>query len=724
MKRGRPDARKALLDGLFASLLGLALGIMGGTLLAERRGGAFATPEGLDRSTWNIVSPGLDQKVADPEVGRGTHVIGGALVIREHAFFRADVLVPADPRAVGRLVIALAPGSGDVRVVLRGSGAERPTFVRICDGGWSMGPTGQACTPSGAGPIELQIGEGRGLLVSEAGSTPIGMITPGPVELTTEGGEARITRLALYDTAGEPITEQDFAAAGPGRGVLWAGATLGGLLGAALAWALSRARGAADALAVLSWLAPPLLVIAPDGADWLQLTERLYFVEVAAWTLARGALALSLLPFAAQALLRVGLLRPRAGGGVGRVELAGWLALSAATTALGLRGLEAPHVWMGFFGLVFLLSPLRLLRSAGADARLALLQDLPAHGLIVGLGWGLGLLPAALYRGLCLLAGARSFAERGAGPATDQLALMGLLSIIGLEVGARSTFLDRAWDSARLSGDLAPTVAWRDPEPFWRDACGVTEGADGVIYVGGSSTGGAYQFVGEPDAFFPALVHRQLCGALPAGMGLRSTNFGDGGRDSFTIRRSLDKLLDRAPARLIVAYIGVNDLLGSNNTRTRKEREADLDRRSEAASHLAGWGARSRIITGVGLLLHPPQDLDRPPVADVPLPDAEENLRLIAAEAARRGARLLLLTELVSGELTSQLAPYAALEARLAAELDGVEYFDLRGAIGDVPDSELLVDRNHLSRAGSARVAAALAPIVVAELSRPVVGAP
>jgi lysophospholipase L1-like esterase len=245
-----------------------------------------------------------------------------------------------------------------------------------------------------------------------------------------------------------------------------------------------------------------------------------------------------------------------------------------------------------------------------------------------------------------------------------------------------------------------------------------------VIYVGGSSTGGAYQFVGEPDAFFPALVHRQLCGALPAGMGLRSTNFGDGGRDSFTIRRSLDKLLDRAPARLIVAYIGVNDLLGSNNTRTRKEREADLDRRSEAASHLAGWGARSRIITGVGLLLHPPQDLDRPPVADVPLPDAEENLRLIAAEAARRGARLLLLTELVSGELTSQLAPYAALEARIAAELDGVEYFDLLGAIGDVPDSELLVDRNHLSRAGSARVAAALAPVVVAELSRPVVGAP
>ena len=46
----------------------------------------------------------------------------------------------------------------------------------------------------------------------------------------------------------------------------------------------------------------------------------------------------------------------------------------------------------------------------------------------------------------------------------------------------------------------------------------------------------------------------QPASALPAGAGLRTANFGDGGRDSFTISRSIEKVLEGFPARLVVAY--------------------------------------------------------------------------------------------------------------------------------------------------------------------------
>jgi lysophospholipase L1-like esterase len=65
------------------------------------------------------------------------------------------------------------------------------------------------------------------------------------------------------------------------------------------------------------------------------------------------------------------------------------------------------------------------------------------------------------------------------------------------------------------------------------------------------------------------------------------------------------------------------------------------------------------------------------------------------------------------------MAPYAAMEARLAVELPGVELFDASAALAPYAAEGLLFDRNHLSRAGSERMAEQLAPRVAAFLGLP-----
>lgn len=238
--------------------------------------------------------------------------------------------------------------------------------------------------------------------------------------------------------------------------------------------------------------------------------------------------------------------------------------------------------------------------------------------------------------------------------------------------------------------------------------------------MGGSSTGGAYQFRDEMTAFYPSQVHQRLCDAQNGTVRLRSENYGDGGRDTYTISRSLRAIADREPVSLVVLYVGVNDILTMSGPKTRAQREADRAARDAATSGLAAWGARSRLMTGLGLWVRPLHTLDEVTVPEVPLPDAEANLRMVAKIAEEHGASVLLLTELVRGDAVPILAPYAKMQARLADALANVAYVDIRShveALGPWSDQDMLVDQNHLSRAGSARVAAALAPEVARLLS-------
>jgi hypothetical protein len=134
-----------------------------------------------------------------------------------------------------------------------------------------------------------------------------------------------------------------------------------------------------------------------------------------------------------------------------------------------------------------------------------------------------------------------------------------------------------------------------------------------------------------------------------------------------------------------------------------------------ALSGLEGLEGYSRLLTGLGLLLRPTPPTPTLVVA-VPLEDAEENLRALAASTTTAGGELLLVPEYTEPFVGTQLLPYWDMEKRLATELPHVHYLDLHPVLSTQPD--MLVDRNHLSRSGSQIVADQLLPAVLPLLTR------
>ncbi|MFZ5475913.1 MAG: GDSL-type esterase/lipase family protein, partial [Myxococcota bacterium] len=351
----------------------------------------------------------------------------------------------------------------------------------------------------------------------------------------------------------------------------------------------------------------------------------------------------------------------------------------------------------------------------------SLLVDAPALIALAALGWKGGAWLAVGWRAVVLAASARTLLDRAPRAAADLLSVLLLTAPVSCEMAARATYLKKAWDAERLVADSAPATGWRDPEPFWSGTCGppAARESHGVLFAGGSSTGGAYQFVDEPEAFFPTQAHERLCAALPE-VAFTATNFGGGGRDTFTISRTIERLMERAGnPDVVVLYTGVNDLAGTTNPKTRKQREADEAARGEAVAGAVSLATRSRVLTGLSLWSRSRGEARAASVPEVPLPDAEENLRRVAAATAARGAQLLLVTEFATVQADPTLLPYARMEARLAEELDGVEYFDVRAALAGVPETELLIDQNHLTREGAARVGAELATVIARMLGYP-----
>ncbi|MFZ5481678.1 MAG: hypothetical protein ACOZNI_33250, partial [Myxococcota bacterium] len=325
------------------------------------------------------------------------------------------------------------------------------------------------------------------------------------------------------------------------------------------------------------------------------------------------------------------------------------------------------------------------------------------------------------WRVLVLAASARALLDRAPRAAADLLSVLMLAGPASCELAVRATYLDTGWDAARLSGEVTPTTGWRDPTPFWSGRCGEadTEDRHVVVYAGGSSTGGAYQFRGDPDAFFPARVHERMCTQLPAGQRLASVNFADSGRDTYTISRTIDLILERGRnPDVLVLYTGVNDLIGTNNTKTRKQREAAELARGETMKGAAGLAMRSRLLTGMSLWTRP-QEADVAQVPEVPLADAEENLRLIAAAAEAKSVKVLLLTEYTNQAHAASMEPYAAMEKRLADELPNVEWFDVRAALTGIPEPDLLLDMNHLTKGGSDKLAEVILPSIAGLLGLP-----
>lgn len=669
-------------------LLGAALGGAGAAWTAPR----LATPHDLDRDRWKIISPGLREDLTTPQIGRGTHVVGGALVMTEHAFFRPDMVVSQAARPVHRLELTLAAGSAPVAVNLGASPHARVLLAQ---------PGAHILSHDAAGAVWHQ---GP---TDEAPQRIASAVTPAAVELSTVGPQSRITHLRLLDDGQAVLIEEDFAAT---SAPLRAPAALAGAAGGAGFLALLSATGAAGLAWGLLLLALPLAVAAIPSASWLLLAERLYLDQTPAWILARICVGLCLVALAARALLATPVLAAAAHPAASGSARGAWGLWGVGVALAMILGTHPPRdareAGLTVAGLALLLLPATVAWTGTLAPGRWLLRDGPALAGVAALGWAEGLLPMLLWRLLVVAGAVRGLLRAAPGPAARYLFALILLLPVGAEAWVRSTYLERAWSGLRLSQEIASEEGWRTVAPSWRGRCAPDAAPTArVVFLGGSSTGGAYQFGDEADAFFAAHALRALC---REGVQAEVFNYGTGDGNTFTISRTLDDVLRQTQADVLLLYVGVNDILTRHHAQTRAQREASLAAQQRPVRGMAALGRQIRLITGLSLLFKPLPDHAHN-VSAVPLSDAEENHHLIARTAHAAGARVLWMTEMISASLAAELTGYDTMQRRVAAEHPHVSWLDVHQLLGISQADTLLVDRNHLSREGNQRLGEALA---------------
>ncbi len=693
-RRGR--RQRLILGALLGPLLGAGLG----AALAPAVGGAFQEPAALAQVQWRLLIPGLQEMVVQPHLGRGTQLRDGALWLGEHAFGRVDTLRPADTRPVSEVRIEVVAGSVMVNFPgdFQGSAGPAPSVTLRPGGAQLPGRSEWGALPEGPARLTVE-GEGASReiwLHLAGGPTSLGASAPTSVEVNSTGGGA-LASLTLIDEGGAALATEDFAAEAPPPPVA-AGAAVGALAGLALGLALGASAGPGGAALALLAAALAALALGVPYRGWVSLGEGLYLSQTRAWTLSRLALLVSLAPLVWMAAARV-LPPPTARRERSRAR---WL-YPGACAAAGLLASRGGQ-WLWFVpGTLYLLHGWRVAQQARLPGPGWLAREAPALVSVAWLGWGLGLLPAALWRFVPVVSSSRTLLERAPRAAADHLFLLLLALPLSAELALRSTYLSDAWSPEALagqSGDSGPLL------PFWKDRCGPAGATRelSLVFGGGSSTGGAYQFRSRPEAFFPAVVHRQLCAALPPETALTTWNYGEGGRDTHILSRAMGALLETTGADMVVLYVGVNDLLTTDSPMTRRQREA-LSGEGAGAPSVAG---RSRLLTGLALGLRELRAAGSPEqalVSEVPIEDARDNLGRIAGEAAEVGARVLLVSQHITPNQAHELEVYWAAERALAEREANVDFVDARPAL---QGEDTLLDRNHLTERGHELLAGAM----------------
>lgn len=684
--------------------LGIA-GALAGGCAAPWLAAHLGPPVRPDPADWTVIVPTTSESAGDVARGAGTGLVDGALTVAVRAFGRADVLVPVAATPVAAVELEFAPDSAPVYLSVHEPSGHIARVAELGPDGWR----GRLDLPwrayPYAGPVRVEL---AGPFARVDGFVA-GQGVSGTIELGALSGDVRLLAVRTEDASGAPITDARFGYPTPDLRVRLACAAGGAAL--AMAAGLAIASGWVGAALVALVAAAAWRSATTPYAAWHALAEQLRLVQTPPSHLRMLAFGAVWLPVLAAAVTSSGVLTLAGRARRGTVP-AGVVLGAVAVAALAARGLPGAWALMAVPGVGFLLMPWRAVRAGVLPARGVLLRELPAWAVLAALGWGAGLLPVVLWRLLCLYADVPTLLARAPRIGADGVFLALALAPVGVESAVRASSAGPAWAPEVLAGASVGPDPSAGLAPFWSGRCG---GAPRAIYTfGGSSAGGAYQFLDEPEAFFPARLHARLCAA---GVDVIGLDYADGGRDSFDAAAAAPTLFAAQPPAVVIAYLGVNDLLTVESPLTRKQQAEARAAYGTAVAGLDRLASSIRTLAGLSLLLRPPADAAAL-VAAVPLPDAEANLRSLCAAATGAGGAVLLVPEHVQTAVVPRMEDYRAMERKLADELPGVAYVDLPAALGDAGDS-LLADRNHLTREGSVRVAEVLQPAVVAALAAP-----
>ncbi len=697
MRRRRSSARKqgtAPWTALAALLAG-ALAAWQAPWLTERTSGR--TP--LDPDRYTLWVPGAAAAGGDFAQAAWSGIADGELILQPRAFGLAERLTFNRPELT-ELELRFAAGSPPISFTGRTAGGGPATLGTLK---WEGAVAPRAGTVPWATPgvARIQFGEGQAF----ADGTALGASTPF-ADLAPEG-TARLAGITLRGAGGAILLEDSFRSRPTPLGRLgWA--LLAAAAAAAFAAAIQRRGGTPFGRVVVGLsLLLPAWVLATRYGEWASWLEATRLVGIDVGTVRRLALALSLLPGTAGILLLTDALeasqeRPAPPAPVR-------LAVTAALVLAATRSFDLEGGGLVCAAALAAAVPWRVARAANLPPGAAWWRDLPAGLVAAAFGLGAGLPLALAWRALGIVQDAPLLLKRGAaGAGVNGLLVLGLLSPVAAEALARVGPLRSAWSAESLTGaSIGAPTAPSAFTPFSDQRCGAGDPLV-VVSFGGSSTGGAWQFRGRPDAFFPARLHETLCAQ---GLAVRSLNYGDSGRDSFDIAEAAEATLAALPPDVVVLYLGVNDLLTVDSPLTRRQRHEALEARSAATGRLAAMAAESRLLTAAALLLRGSDP--RPLVPAVPVEDAEANVRRVIAAAGTAGAHSLLVPELATNTFAPALRPYAEMLARVAATSPAATYVNPAEALGPGA-ATLLADRNHLTPEGATALAQGLAPVVVA----------
>lgn len=629
------------------------------TILCWSFGNRFVPPLAVNPNSWSFVVPNHAGATGGAQESVSAQIQSGVMTIRHFGTRGSDIMRPTNGAALGKVDIALREGTPRLQMVFRGENGSDSVIFRFQYDAWAVSGRAGYTAHKTPGEWNLVYDNGMWYLDESGERTPVGRASPGSFELTTIDGDVDIESVRLTDLTGTTIVDENYRTGGLGGESLAGAAVAGGIAGFLASMISPAWLGAVlVALPALAALLPNALITA--------IIARFYLTETSATELRMALLGLTALPLLLSALVRSGVLK-----------------VDRSST---------PKAWIKrlFPGILCL-----------------------ANAVTAWVG--------VAYFMLVIAANAKGMPARRARRASDAFLVLFFAFPFTLELLVRKTYLEEAWDAARLAGESAETVDWRDPMPFWQGDCGPTAGVPRktITFMGGSSSGGAYQFSNEPQAFYPAQTHQRLCEGLDPSLALRSLNFGHGGRDSFTVSRSIATVLESRPADLVIFYGGCNDILTSTNALTRKQREERAAAGGVTAGFFARWTGYSRLITGLSLPFHSTEAPDGKLAPEVPLADAEENLVRIAEAAAAAGARVLLMTEMVSGGDRGLMAEYEKMQASVADRFDHVTHFNVSAALAPYEKENLLLDRNHFNMKGAKRLAEVIAPVVAQLLELP-----
>ena len=662
----------------FVFFIFIVLGSITGLFVAVHKGAALNKPSSLP-SGWDIQAPAQDEFRGTPQVGQGISVRSGRLMLYRQQLYASDVMSRDDIPIQGSLSIRLGQDSGLLALGLIGETTEYVfldphTLFKDSLEETGIPSTDQehtfSMTPQGVYVEPMHI--------------PLTDTHVHTIEIMTAAQQSSILALSFQNKNGSMLFEEDFTVQNPSSmAVAFTCAIGGSILGAMVS--LIFAPTIPFLLRCIIGLSPIAFFSSLSHHFWLTLSIRMYLIESPVWVLERWAMGcaytFSIFYFAMHG--RVWKINTH-----NNMSIVGWIWIGISLAVIAMH--HSSSLMLMIYSALFVFLPLLLGRSH--HTRMILLFEIFAMG--VGILWNISfaLFILLVFRWTVLLSNTKPLFMAQGSRAAEYAFLLFLCIPLQLEYTIRSSYLNRVWSPQTLAQEKEKERIGL-PQT-WSGSCeGRAENKDiRIVVSGGSSTGGLYQFKEEPTSFFTTHLHNSICQNNTTFRTLTTYNYGVEDYNTQLISDQGAWLKEEHNPDILVLYIGVNDVLSKHHTQSIRER-----RRTSMPSLFRQLLYKSKLSTGLSLLVKPNTRASSELVPEVPVEDAQNNIKQLISDLSP--ASILVVPEMASSPLQPQLEEYDAMLQKLAQTYPNVHYVQ---PLNDRLHSDIyLADRNHLTREGN-----------------------